>query len=242
MNVIILCAGMGSRLYPLTKDIPKCLVKVNGETLLERAIRIIKSADKNINICILAGYKHKQIQEVLVEKVKHNLTLQFNPFYNFTNSISSLWFALSNKMNITESTIVINGDIYFSEDIFNSVYNLGRIFPYQSFIVCDSSRKFKDADFKIAIKKGKIINMGKILCDKYFAEYAGIVKLFTKDLHTLFLQIDEMIKSGQYDVWYEMALLECIKQGKIDLKYLDIEGYKWGEIDTIEDLIKVNSK
>ena len=86
MKVIILAAGIGSRLMPLTNDRPKCMVKLLGQTLIERQIKIFRSYDIN-DITIVTGYKNEVIDMPNVNYVN-------NPNYETTNMNESLFCAL----------------------------------------------------------------------------------------------------------------------------------------------------
>tara|TARA_Y100001936_G_scaffold20267_1_gene17363 strand:+ start:26087 stop:26875 length:789 start_codon:yes stop_codon:yes gene_type:complete len=105
-NVIILAAGFGSRLLPLTKDKPKSLIEFDGKTLLERNIEIFKKHGIN-DITIVTGYKKekiifKDINYIENENFEHNSTLL------------SLFYAIK---EIKNSTIVTYSDIIFEEKI-----------------------------------------------------------------------------------------------------------------------------
>ena len=90
MEYIILAAGVGSRLYPYTKNSPKCLVNVTEtETVIERAVRLINEFDSKANITVVLGFQYQLIEDLLGNKCSYII----NPFYKVTNSIASLWYA-----------------------------------------------------------------------------------------------------------------------------------------------------
>ena len=113
MKGIILAAGKGTRLYPLTLKFPKPLLKINGETLLERNIKFFHS--NNIkDITILTGYMHKAF-EYYAEK--YNLKKVVSTEYEYKNSASSLNLV----RNILDDSLIINGDIYIKENVFQFI-------------------------------------------------------------------------------------------------------------------------
>ena len=87
MNAIILAAGLGSRLKPLTKEVPKPLVKVNGLSLIERQIYLLKEAGI-CEIVIVIGYMSDKFK--FLEK-KYNVKLIYNNKYKEYNNIYSLY-------------------------------------------------------------------------------------------------------------------------------------------------------
>jgi len=229
-KVIILAAGIGSRAYPLTKDIPKCLLKIGKVFLLKKIIDTILEIDKSIKIDVVVGYKAKKVEESLKN---YGVTFIRNPFYKLTNSIVSLWFALLNRRELAEC-VIVNGDICFEKKVLEEVLKFN-----SNCVVCDSSKKCTDADYKVVVKNEFVVNMGKhILSDKYFAEYAGIIKLDFLSVHRLFQTIECMLELEEYDTWYETAVVYCIKRKALILPYKDIKGKRWIEIDTAADLKK----
>lgn len=119
MNAIILAAGMGTRLRPLTNDIPKCMVKVNGVPMVERQIQFLHEANIK-DITLVSGYKAERLEYL---KEKYNVNIIFNEKYDTCNNIYSMVKAL----DIFQDTWVIEGDIYmhkncFSQDINQSTY------------------------------------------------------------------------------------------------------------------------
>jgi len=225
MNVIMLAAGIGSRLFPLTKDTPKCLLKVkDDETILHRTVRILRTIDPELKLNVVVGFESKKIIDDL-----NGINIFQNPFFRITNSIASLWFA---KELLTNDVVIINADVYLNEDVFRKI-----LATNGNFVVLDSSKICNDADYKIVTSNESVINMGKTIPnDEYFGEYAGISKLNRAGALLLKDKIDEMLQNENYDTWYETALVNLIKDNALDISYLDIKGTDWIEIDSIKDL------
>jgi choline kinase len=240
MVVIILAAGIGSRLYPLTKNTPKCLLKVNERTLLEENLATIESVDKNIEKIIVVGFEHEKILNALHKySLYSKLSIVRNPFYDLTNSIASLWLVMS-AMNITDrdfdNYVIINADVYFNRDVFADVIYS----PLQNFVICDNSKKCSDADYKIVTYRERVSNMGKIVpFDKYYGEYAGITKLNFIAWNHLVEEINKMMFKREYGTWYETALVNLIKKKKLNLAYINISTESWDELDSLKDLIRI---
>ena len=106
MNAIILAAGEGKRLRPLTNDKPKCLVELFGKTLLEWQLSVFKKCGIN-DICVVTGYNSQMFRYPNLDYIK-------NENYKTTNMMESLFCA---KERFSQSTIVSYGDIIFEEKI-----------------------------------------------------------------------------------------------------------------------------
>lgn len=119
MNAIILAAGMGTRLRPLTNEIPKCLVPVNGVPMIERQIQFLH--EKGItDITLVSGYKAEKLDYL---KEKYGVDIVFNYKYDTCNNIFSMYLVRERL----HDTYVIEGDVYmdkncFMQDIKQSTY------------------------------------------------------------------------------------------------------------------------
>jgi len=226
MNVIILAAGLGSRLYPLTKETPKCLLKIyNKQSILDHNLAIIRSLDFADAIKIVVGFEAQKIIDSA-----DNIDIIINPFFRRTNSIASLWFC---RDYLNNDTIIINGDVCFSREILQMILNSND----GNFVVLDKSHECTDADYKVVVENGAVSNMGKTIpFDNYYGEYAGITRLNKMGSLLLRNKVEDMVMQENYDTWYETALVELIKENNLKLSYLDISGQNWVEIDSLKDL------
>ena len=106
MKAIILAAGLGSRLLPLTKDKPKCLVEFSGKTLLDRLLKTFKICGVN-DIVLVIGHKSKKIDHADLDLVK-------NESYSNTGIMHSLFCA---REKFEKAVIVSYGDIIFENSV-----------------------------------------------------------------------------------------------------------------------------
>lgn len=226
MKYIILVAGMGKRLSPITNNQPKCLYNLGQDcTIIQRMIGLIHRYDKSAEIITVVGFQHKSIEDII-----SNSKFIFNPFYEVTNSIASLWFA---REHLCDDVTIINGDIVCEENLVQAIVT--RLFD-NSCALIDSSIK-SNGDYNVQVYNDNILIMSKNLIN-YYGEYAGIIKLNLFDSAILFDEINLMINEGSYNEWYEDALVRLIFNDKIKLKFLDIKDYNWTEVDCVDDLIK----
>lgn len=119
MQTVILAAGVGKRLKELTKDHTKCMVEINGRTLIERALENLYSAGMD-RIIIVTGYKGDVLKEYVTKlNVKAEIIFVHNENYNETNNIYSLW--LTRDYLVQDDTIVLESDIIFDSSMFETL-------------------------------------------------------------------------------------------------------------------------
>lgn len=226
MTYIILVAGKGTRLHPLTLSHPKSLYKLDSNTtVLQRMVSLIEKYDPDAEIVVVTGFMHSAI-----EKQLKGVTFVLNPFYDVTNSIASLWFAREymKRPNLT----VINGDIVMEDKLVENI--LCR--PVEKpMVLIDSSIK-ADGDYNVQINGDKIVVMSKEL-NEYYGEYAGVAKMDEKSARELHDVIIDMIDDGMKDQWYENALVQMIFRNDFDLYYKDISEFSWTEVDSVSDFL-----
>ena len=124
---IILAAGIGSRLYPITEQIPKSLVKVNAREILDYQIQgYIKAGIKEENIYIVTGYKHEMIQEYLTNKYPLVKEI-YSKDYLSTNNMYSLYLGLLKIKNIGFNNLdylfINNADCLYDESLMKEFIN-----------------------------------------------------------------------------------------------------------------------
>lgn len=228
MRYIILAAGRGTRLYPLTKVQPKCLFQLTEDTtVIQRIIEQICKYDNEAKITVVLGFMKEKIKEKL-ENEKINFIE--NPFYEVTNSIASLWFA---KEYLTEDTIILNSDIVVSDDLAKNIF--GKKIE-KTAVLLDSSIRIQ-GDYNVQINNSNVIVMSKEL-KEYYGEYVGITLLKKIDIEIFKEEMKNMINSGFYDQWYENILVQLIFNKDFKLKYIDVCEYEWTEVDEVNDLVK----
>ncbi|MGL5117739.1 MAG: sugar phosphate nucleotidyltransferase [Plesiomonas shigelloides] len=108
MRAILLAAGMGTRLRPLTENIPKSLIEINEEPLLERQIKFLNEIGIN-EIYVVTGYLKEKFEYL---KEKFNITLIHNEYYNRYNNIYSMYLA----KEFLGDSYVIDADVYLTKN------------------------------------------------------------------------------------------------------------------------------
>lgn len=226
---IILSAGKGVKLQPLTLNHPKSLYKLDDKTtILQRQVRMIRKYDAGAEIVVVVGYMYKQVQKELEDD---NVKFVLNPFYSATGSMGSLWFAKDYLQR--ENVTIINGDIVVSDKLMQEVICQYTDYPT---VLLDSTHK--DANkYNVQIQGELVCVMSKNLTE-YVGNYASIVKLDAVTSRFLQEQIDQMVSEEMYNLFFEDALVQMIFQKNFELYYKDIKDYKWTEVDCVDDLLK----
>lgn len=229
MTYIVLVAGQGKNLQPLTLSHPKTLYKLDGRTtVLQRLVRSIRKYDKEAEIVVVVGFMYKHIQKELEDD---NVKFVHNPFYSVTSSMGSLWFAKSYLQR--ENVTIINGDIVMSDQLMNDVICVHTDAPY---VLLDSTQK--DANkYNVQIQDDKVCVMSKNLTD-YYGNYASVTKLDAVSSRFVLEQLDQMVNEGMFCLFFEDALVQMIFDKNFELYYKDIKDYEWTEVDNVDDLLK----
>ena len=226
MRYIFLVAGKGSRLSPLTLQHPKSMFKLDKDTtLIQRMVNLIKKYDKEADIIVVTGHMHKNI-EISLENVR----FVYNPFYEVTNSIASLWFA--REYLDADNLVLIDGDIVMSAELISDVVCKAVDKPV---VLVDSSIKM-NGDYNVEVAGERVLVMSKEL-ENYYGEYAGITKLDRNSIGIVKKEIELMVEAGYYDQWYENAIVQLIFKHDFHLYFKDICNYEWTEVDCVSDLI-----
>lgn len=229
MTYIILSAGKGAKLHPLTLNHPKSLYKLDDKTtILQRLVRMIRKYDTDAEIVVVLGYMFKQIHQ---ELENDNVLYVHNPFYSVTSSMGSLWFAKDYLQR--ENVTVINGDIVASDKLIKDVICQHTDYPC---VLLDSSHK-DSSKYNVQVQGDLVCVMSKNLTD-YLGNYASVAKLDAVSSRFLLEQLNQMVNEEMYHLFFEDALVQMIFQKNFELYYKDIKEYKWTEVDCVDDLLK----
>lgn len=229
MTYIVLVAGNGRNLQPLTLNRPKTLYKLDDcTTVLQRLVRSIRKFDKEAEIVVIIGFMYNHIQKELEDE---NVIFVHNPFYATTSSLGSLWFAKDYLQR--ENVAIINGDVVVSDNLMNDLICSHTDVPY---VLLDST-KTDGNKYNVQVQGEKVCVMSKNL-KRFIGNYASIVKLDAVSSRFFLEQLDQMVNEGMYTLFFEDALVQMIFDKSFELYYKDIKDYQWAEIDSVDDLLK----
>lgn len=236
MQAVILAAGMGKRLKALTADNTKCMVKVNGVTLIERTLRILDK--KNLSkVVIVVGYQgQKLIDFIKTLNIKTPIVYIDNPIYDKTNNIYSL--ALAKDYLNSEDTLLFESDLIFEEALVDSLINDSR----DTLALVDKFESWMDGTCTIIDENDCIADFvpGKYLKFSEKEHYYKTVNIYKFSAHfskyTYIPFLEAYARAMGNNEYYEsvIKLIAMLETKEIRVKRL--EGQKWYEIDDIQDL------
>ncbi len=182
ITAIILAAGQGTRLRPLTDDIPKCMVEVNGKPMLNRQLDILQSIGIE-NIIVVTGYEENKINDPRITKV-------FNEEYASTNKLYSLLCA---EDYLEGNIIVTYGDIIYSEEILKKLVEDERDIviasdeEWQNYWELRFEDPLTDAESFKKGENGKVQSLGKKAksIEEIEGQFIGMVKLSQKGVESI---------------------------------------------------------
>jgi choline kinase len=231
MKAIILAAGVGSRIRPLTDNCPKCLLKIGGVTILERMLTHIQACGINEVVFVL-GYLQEQI-ESFVKNSFPELDAHFivNDRYKETNTGYSLM--LTEGFIKGSSFVKFDADVVFDQNILESLLASDD----QNILCIDKEIHLDDEEIKVVVKDGsRIVKASKTVMPTDAAgESIGIEKIGSETAILLFSELKAMMTRVENHQEYYEGAYELLMAKDIPFHALDITGLKWSEIDTKQD-------
>ncbi|MFV1984601.1 MAG: NTP transferase domain-containing protein [Thiohalomonadales bacterium] len=233
MKAIILAAGVGSRIRPLTDNCPKSLLKVDGKTILERMLAHLQDCGINEVVFVL-GYLQEQIKEFVNQNFP-DLTAHFitNDRYADTNTGFSLMLA---KDLIKESDFIkFDADVVFEKEILVKLIEC----EYPNCLCIDKNINLDAEEIKVIIEdENRVVKASKSVDPKdAMGESIGIEKISSETAKLLFNELETMMADEQNHQEYYEGAYERLIETNVPFYALDITGLKWTEIDTKEDFI-----
>ena len=236
MQAIILAAGMGKRLKDLTKDATKCMVKVNGITLIERMLSQLDAFNMQ-RIILVVGYKAEALLEYIGNlNVKTPIEYVQNRDYSTTNNIYSLY--LARKHLLEDDTLLLESDLIFEDAVLKQLTeypypSLALVAKYESWmdgtvVKIDKNNKIKEFITKKDFEFIDIPNYFKTVNMYKFS------KSFSQTHYVPFLEAyQNALGKNEY---YEQVLKVIIHLEHPEIIALPLTGEQWYEIDDIQDL------
>ncbi|TDE40019.1 phosphocholine cytidylyltransferase family protein [Antarcticimicrobium sediminis] len=233
---VILAAGVGSRLSPLTDKCAKSLLSVGGSVILERMIRNCLSCGISQFVLVL-GHRADEIKQ-FVDKTFRGIRVTYviNDRYSETNTGYSLM--LASAVIGTAEFVKFDADVVFDVKILRQLVDSDR-----SNVLCiDRNIALEDEEVKVITDdQMQVLEVGKSVDPKLaLGESIGIEKISAKTGPLLFAELSEMMKSQTHlQDYYEAAYARLVEKGTV-FRALDITGLNWAEIDTPEDFAAAN--
>ena len=230
MKAIILSAGQGRRLLPLTENTPKCALDVGGKSALQWQLEQISKTDLD-EVVVMTGFHADIVESIAAASTGVPARTTHNPFYAACDNLGTCWLA---RPEMDGDFVVINGDTLFESAI------LQRLLESKAdnavTLVIDRKGDYDDDDMKVVEQGGKLLRVGKKLPgEPVNAESIGMMAFRGTGPELFSAKLDAMMRDEtSLKRWYLSAVDEMAQNG--DVGVCSIEGLDWCEIDDAADL------
>jgi len=230
MKAIILSAGQGRRLMPLTANTPKCCLMLAGKTLLEHQVESL-AANGIDEIVVVTGFGHRMVDQV-VSKIKGiSVRTLYNPFYALSDNLGTSWVA---RHEMKDPFLLANGDTLFEPSTLARLLSGEPTYPIT--LATDHKGEYDDDDMKIIAEGKQLKRVGKKLkMERVNGESIGMM-VFSQAGADAFVKKVETLMAGTGGLvrWYLSAIDELARAGLVGIN--SINGSGWCEVDDHADL------
>jgi choline kinase len=236
MRAIVLSAGQGKRLLPLTASRPKCLLEINDDqSVLDFQLESLARCGIE-HTTVLVGFGAEYVEHSIAESRfgEMEVTTFYNPFYTVTDNLATCWMA---RAAMTDDFILLNGDTVFENDLLRRVLDAPRE-PIA--VTIDRKPEYDADDMKVTLDTdGRLIAIGKELpLHAVDGESIGMLRFCGTGVQAYLDALDLAMRQPEsLRNWYLSVVNELAQ--KIAIQTVSIEGLWWAEIDSPADLDSV---
>jgi choline kinase len=236
MRIIVLAAGRGERLLPLTKDRPKSLIDLGGgKTVLGIQLEQMRASRAITEAVFVVGYRASQIEAVLAGETDSRLTTRslHNPFYAVSNNLASLWLA---RGEMDRDFLVTNGDCIFPSQVYAQMVQEGAAGVHLAVTYKDA---YDDDDMKVCLEGRSVLEVSKRLApSRALAESPGLALVRGADARRRFVTVIESLLRNEAaldNFWLEV--FNALSRASEPVVAWPLPaGTRWQEIDFHPDL------
>lgn len=228
-TALLLVAGMGTRLQPLTLNSPKCLTEVGGIPILERLITNLRAQGFE-RLVVVIGHLGEHIQEFL-KKCAGDMQVDYvvNPDYRTTNNIYSLWLA---RLEIHEPFLLVETDLVFAPWMLNDMLQPGRMAVSNRLPWMNGTTVELGADREVTA-----FRMGGDLCDDSLQyKTVNLYSLSLTSWEKVIKTLGRFVTEGRLGDYYETVFAEMVADGTLAFDSVLFDKNRWYEVDTMVDL------
>ncbi len=227
-TALLLAAGTGSRLAPLTDITPKCLVPVNDISILERLVDALRLHNFK-RLVIVVGHQADSIRNCLGTRAGGmEITYITSPVYKTTNNIYSLWLA---RKEINEPFLLIESDLVFDPKMLKDMLQpdriaVSRLQPWMNGTTITINSRQTVKAFQKGVQKAD---------DKHY-KTVNIYSLSTRTWQQVRKRLDHHISKNMVNGYYETVFADMVTEGCLSFTPVLFDADRWYEIDTLADL------
>lgn len=234
MKAIILSAGQGGRLLPLTETLPKCLLPIGDQTLLGHQLESLNACGIS-DIAVVTGFAAGAVEAALrgLPQTTAAPRCVFNPFFNVADNLASCWMA---RHEMSEDFILLNGDTLFEPAVCERLLQAPAA-PIT--LAIDHKSSYDSDDMKVRLAGSKLVEVGKTLEPTHIdGESIGMMRFQNEGPRRFVATLDQIMRTpNSLSWWYLKAIGILAEQDLVQTQ--SIEGLIWGEVDFLQDLENV---
>jgi choline kinase len=231
-KALILAAGQGSRLLPLTEDLPKCLLDLGGRSMLEWQLAGLAEAGV-AEATIVTGFRSDLVESILpgITPPGMRVRILFNPFYKVADNLASCWMA---RAELSGPCLILNGDTLFEPVIARRLLASPEA-PIT--VTIDRKARYDDDDMKVTTEGDHLRAIGKKLPrETVNGESIGFLRFSAPGAATFVAELERTMRTSEgTSLWYLSAINRLAGDG-VDVRCASIEGLQWAELDYLSDL------
>lgn len=230
MKAIILSAGQGSRLLPLTESTPKCCLRPGRWSLLEWQVSQMAVAGID-EVVVVTGFGHDKVEEVVSRIRGIPVRTIYNPFYRLSDNLGTCWVA---REEMSAPFVLVNGDTLFEAAVLQHLLNDKGQFPIT--LASDQKPSYDADDMKIWSERDRLCRVGKQLDpSRVNGESIGMMRFDAAGADVFSKKVDALMRQGDgLRRWYLSAIDELAQSGIVGVS--SIHGLSWCEVDDAVDL------
>lgn len=226
MKAIILSAGQGSRLLPLTADTPKCTLRLHGKSILEWQIDTLQAGGIE-EVVVVTGYRADKVEKLVSRRYSpQQVRTVFNPFYDVADNLASCWIA---RDEMQGEFILLNGDTLFETAVLHQLLEA----PAEPIVLARDHKSHYDTDdMKIVQEEGRLRAIGKKLSSESVnGESIGMIRFLPAGARLFRHAIEQCMYSAEsLNRWYLSVIGQlAAEQGCVWTQ--SIHGLQWAEVD-----------
>ena len=234
MKAIILGAGQGKRLLPVTEEDPKALLTIGGRRLVEWQISALVRSGVD-DVVFVSGFNAGRVEDALANFAptdgSFRLRIINNPFYTVADNISSCWLA---RGEMTGDFMLLNGDTLFQAPLVARLLDSPTA-PVT--LAVDHKAAYDQDDMKVCLEGTRLTDIGKTLpLDAVDAESIGVM-VFRGEGPKIFARyLDETLRDSAALKLYYLSVIRRMAMEGVEVRTASIKGHPWCEIDYPLDL------
>jgi choline kinase len=236
-RAVILSAGQGSRLLPMTENLPKCLLDLSGRSMLEWQLRAL-ALNGIAEAVIVTGFRADLVDAELARITPPGMVVRsvFNPFYKVADNLASCWMV---RGEFEGGMLILNGDTLLEPEI------VARLIAAPSapiVVTIDRKPEYDADDMKVEVEVDRLRAIGKKLAaETVNGESIGFLRFDAEGAALFTAEIERTMRTAEGPaLWYLSAINRLAGNG-VDVRVVSIEGLQWGELDYPADLVQVRA-